>query len=146
MANPKRKERPALTWQGADYPHVPEGNYQASCTGWQGPEWCVGFRRWSLRLEFSLHGEDSQVSAFLNMGDNPNEPRIGRRSKYFALWCQANGEMPRSRQPMTPDTFTEPGLIYLVRVEDAVKDGKDELKPDALVYSRVTEILKVERP
>ncbi len=47
---------------------------------------------------------------------------------------------------MTPDTFTEPGLIYLVRVEDAVKDGKDELKPDALVYSRVTEILKVERP
>jgi len=46
---------------------------------------------------------------------------------------------------MTLGTFTEPGLFYLVRVADSVKDGKDELKPDALVYSRVTEVLKVER-
>ena len=45
---------------------------------------------------------------------------------------------------MALDTFVEPGLVYLLRVEDALKDGKDELKPDALVYSRVTEILKVE--
>ncbi len=35
--------------------------------------------------------------------------------------------------------------MYLVRVSDSTKDGKDENKPDALVYSRVTEILKVER-
>ncbi len=47
---------------------------------------------------------------------------------------------------MRLETFLEPGLIYLVRVQDAIKDSKDELKPDALIYSRVTEILKVERP
>jgi hypothetical protein len=59
--------------------------------------------------------------------------------------CQANREMPRKGQQMASETFTEPGLLYLVRVYDAMKDGKDGLKPDALVYSRVTEILKVER-
>jgi hypothetical protein len=47
---------------------------------------------------------------------------------------------------MTLETFTEEGLLYTVRVADALKDGKDEAKPDALVYSRVTEVLKVEWP
>jgi hypothetical protein len=31
-------------------------------------------------------------------------------------------------------------------VADCLKDGKDADKPDALIYSRVTEILKIERP
>jgi hypothetical protein len=43
-------------------------------------------------------------------------------------------------------TFTDPSLLYLVRVADSTKDGKDTAKPDALIYSRVTEILKTERP
>jgi hypothetical protein len=47
---------------------------------------------------------------------------------------------------MTLETFTDPSLLYLVRVADCLKDGKDADKPDALIYSRVTEILKIERP
>jgi hypothetical protein len=47
---------------------------------------------------------------------------------------------------MTFETFTEAGLLYTVRVAFAGKDGKGELKPNALVYSRVTDILKVEWP
>ena len=47
---------------------------------------------------------------------------------------------------MTLETFTDPSLLYLVRVADSTKDGKDAAKPDALIYSRVTEILKIERP
>ena len=58
----------------------------------------------------------------------------------------ANGEMPLKGQQMRLETFTEAGLLYSIRVQDALRDGKDELKPDALVYSRVTEILAVERP
>jgi hypothetical protein len=46
---------------------------------------------------------------------------------------------------MVLETFTEAGLIYTVRVADAVKDGKNEAKPDALIYSRVVEILKIIR-
>src|SRR5690242_9858921 len=112
----KRKCGPALIWQGAEYPRVLPGDYQAICIRWQGPEWCVAFHRWSLRLEFSLLSENSSVSAFLNMGNNAAGPRIGRRSKYYALWCQANGEMPKKGQEMALDTFTEPGLVYWVRV------------------------------
>ena len=136
---------PGLFWQGADYPRVHPGDYQAVCIGWQGPEWVRAYRRWSLRLEFSLLSEDSRVSAFLNMGEDPARPHIGRRSKFYALWCQANGEMPRKGQQIALEAFTEPGLLYLVRVEDGRSDGKGDAKPDSLVYSRVTEILKVER-
>ena len=38
------------------------------------------------------------VSAFLNLGDNPQKPHIGRRSKFYATWCMANGEIVRLRQ------------------------------------------------
>ncbi len=47
---------------------------------------------------------------------------------------------------MPLETFTEPGLLYTVRVADIVKDEKAADKPDAMIYSCVTEILKVERP
>lgn len=136
---------PALTWNGVELPRVHPGNYKAICTGWQGPEWVRPFRRWSVRLEFRLLTEDAAVSAFFNLGANQLKPDIGRRSRYFAAWCAANGEMPKKGERMPLDVFTEPGLLYLVRVEDATKDSKDTLKPQAMIYSRVTEILEVER-
>jgi hypothetical protein len=46
---------------------------------------------------------------------------------------------------MTPETFAESGLLYVVRVEDSLKDEKENEKPDALRYSRVTDVLRVER-
>jgi hypothetical protein len=93
-----------------------------------------------------LLAEGITVSAFYNFGNDPAKPRIGRRSRFYAVWSLANGEMPRKGQQMELGTFTDPALLYLVRVADATKDGKDAAKPDALVYSRVTEILKIERP
>ena len=135
----------SLTWMGVDLPRVTPGDYQAVCIGWQGPEWVRAFRRWSIRLEFTLLAEGVNVSVFLNMGNDPSGPRIGRRSRFYEAWCLANGEPPWKGQEMTLETFTEAELLYLVRVADATKDGKDETKPDALIYSRVTEILRVER-
>lgn len=140
------KPSPVLIWQGADLPRVSPGDYQAVCTGWQGPEWVRAFRRWSIRLEFSLLAENARISNFLNMGNDPTGPRIGRRSRFYEVWCQANGEPPQKGQQMALETLTDPSLIYTVRVADATRDAKDDLKPDALVYSRVTDILKVERP
>jgi hypothetical protein len=136
----------SLTWQGVDLPRVTPGDYQAVCVRWQGPEWCRAFRRWSLRLEFSLLAENLCVSAFFNMGSDATRPHIGRRSRFYAVWSMANGEAPRKGQQMALETFTDPALLYLVRVADATKDGKDGDKPDALRYSRVTDILKIERP
>lgn len=145
MASESR-DSPSLTWQGADLPRVSPGDYQAVCIGWQGPEWCRSFRRWSLRLEFSLLTDGTLVSAFFNLGSDPAEPHIGRRSRFYAVWSLANGGAPRKGRQMALNTFTGPALLYLVRVADATKDGKDADKPDALVYSRVTEILRIERP
>jgi hypothetical protein len=141
----KLKDNPGLVWQGVDLPRVSPGDYQAVCVGWQGPEWCRAFRRWSLRLEYSLLTDATLVSAFLNLGSDPETTHIGRRSRFYAVWCLANGEAPRKGQQMTLETFTDPSLLYLVRVADCVKDGKDAAKPDALIYSRVTEILRIER-
>ncbi len=89
---------------------------------------------------------EGTVSAFFNMGSDATGPRLGRRSRLYAAWSLANGEAPRKGQQMTWDTFTDPALLYLVRVDDSLKDGKDATKPDVLIYSRVTEILKIERP
>jgi hypothetical protein len=136
----------SLTWQGVDLPRVSPGDYQAVCVGWQGPEWCRAFRRWSLRLEFSLLAENVCLSAFFNMGSDAAGPHIGRRSRFYAVWSMANGEAPRKGQQMALEAFTDPALLYLVRVADCAKDGKDTAKPNALIYSRVTEILKIERP
>lgn len=96
-------------------------------------------------MEFCLLSEDLCVSAFFNMGGNKRHCDIGRRSRFYAVWCLANGEPPRKGQQMALETFTDEGLLYLVRVADAVKDAKDEAKPAALIYSRVTEVLGVER-
>lgn len=140
------KDGDGLVWLGADIPRIPPGNYQAVCIGWQGPEWCRAFHRWSLRLEFALVEDGTAISQFFNMGADPVKPHMpGRRSRFYAAWCLANGEPPRKGQTMNFDTFTGEGLLYLVHVEDAANDGKGELKPDALVYSRVTQILRVER-
>jgi hypothetical protein len=46
---------------------------------------------------------------------------------------------------MTLETFTEEGLLYTVRVADAAKDEQATEKPDALVYSRITDVLRIER-
>jgi hypothetical protein len=135
-----------MVWQGDTYARVPPGIYQAACTGWQGPEWVFSYRRWSLRLNFALLDGEAEVSAFLNMGNDPKRKSYGRRTKFYKAWCQANGDTPRKGQRLLFSAFTEPGLLYTVRVADAVKDEAQEEKPDVLVYSKVTDILRVEHP
>lgn len=132
----------SFAWDGADYPHVDPGIYQAVCVRLQGPEYCREFHRYSLRLEFSLLNDGTAVSLFVNF-DTGNVP--GSRSKYFKYWSMANGGMPTKGQIMSPEIFTEPGLLYTVRVEDARLDSRGALKSGALVYSRVSEILNIVR-
>lgn len=134
-----------LTWEGVDLPRVSPGDYQAVCVGWQGPVWVRAFQRWSLRLEFSLLEDGTAVSAFYNLGGDRNSKSFGRRSRFYSVWSQANGEPPRKGQKMTFEVFREDGLLYTVRVAYATKDEKQTVKPDALVYSRVTDVLKIER-
>ena len=141
----RSSDSPILTWQGADLPRVSPGDYQAVCVAWQGPEWCIAFRRWSLRLEFSLLDCGTLVSCFFNFGDKSRPCIQGRLAKFYRAWSLANGELPRKGQDMALETFTDPSLIYLVRVEDCTADSKQGTKLDPLIYSRATKILKIER-
>ena len=134
-----------LVWQGDTYARVPPGIYRAVCTGWQGPQWVRAFRRWSIRLNFALLGCEADVSGFLNLGNDPKRKSFGRRSNYYKLWCQANGEAPCKGQRMLRDTFIEPGLLYTLHVGDANKDEHQAEKADALVYSKAMRILRVDR-
>jgi hypothetical protein len=101
------KDSLCLTWQGADLPRVSPGDYQAVCVGWQGPEWVRAFRRWSLRLEFSLLTDGTLVSAFYNMGTDPAKPHVGRRSRFYEVFCLANGEPPRKGQQLDMDVWRQ---------------------------------------
>jgi hypothetical protein len=142
--NPTGSRCGDLVWEGVDLPRIPPGEYRAACVDWQGPEFVRAFQRWSVRLEFAILDDGTLVSAFYNLGSDPARPRAGRRSRYFAAWTQANGEPPRKGQKIAPETFAEPGLLYTLQVADAVKDEAQKRKPDALVYSRVVNILRVE--
>ncbi len=131
-----------MTWSGVTYTRVPPGIYDVCAVAVQGPEWCRAFRRWSLRLEFSLLSEDGTVSRFFNMGSNPEKPHIGRKSLYFKWWVAANGDLPWRGQKMTPDVFFD-GTIFKVSIEDACIDDDKKAKHHSEVYSRVVELKEV---
>ncbi len=105
----------------------------------------MAFRRWSFILVFSLLDDGTLVCNFLNFGNQKTPQLPGQRSRFYKEWSLANGGQPRKGEAMSFDVFTDPELIYTVRVADCVKDSNGALKEDALVYSRVEEILKVER-
>ena len=142
MANDE--QGPSLVWEGVELPRVSPSLYRAVCVEHQGPVWVRAFNRWSVRLGFSLLDDGTIVSAFFNMGNDRAKPRVGRRSRFYAVWAMANGGPPYKGQELALSTFTEPGLAYVVQVEDALSDGKGSAKPEELVYSRVSEVIRVE--
>jgi hypothetical protein len=136
---------PTLVWKGADYPKISSGKYQVRGVSYQGPEWVRAYQRWSLRIEFALVTEPGRASAFFNFGTNPEKVHIGRQSRYWKAWVQANGELPTKGQEMTPEVFLE-GQFFWVTIDDAVLNSDRAKKSDAEVYSRITEFHSVERP
>lgn len=134
-----------LIWRGPDYPVLSAGVYTVTAVRYQGPEWLRSYRRWSIRLEFALVHESVSVSAFFNLGDDPNGIRIGRQSRFYKAWVIANGEHPRKGQRMDLDVFLE-GQFFQVVVADSGKDAERKNKNPAEVYSIVTQILSAVRP
>jgi hypothetical protein len=52
--------------------------------------------------------------------------------------------MPRNGEAMTPDIFLEEQL-YTVEVKDSRHNAKDEQKAEGEIYSKVTQIVSVDR-
>jgi len=97
-----RKKHVAPLWEGAEYHRCPPGIYDVRCIHVQGPEWLRNHRRWSVRVECGFLTGPGNVSGFLNLGNDPIRPRIGRESKFFRLRCMVNGGPPRRGQEMSP--------------------------------------------
>lgn len=88
----KKGSRPPMpVWEGADYPRVREGNYQAIGVRYQGPEWVRQYSRWSLMVEFELLDDGTRVCAFYNFG-NGREAKVLRHGNFFKVWTLTNGE------------------------------------------------------
>ena len=70
------------------------------------------------------------------------------RQAVALLCCLGNGQWggAQERPANVTGDVHRAGLRYLVRVEDSTTDGKGEAKPTALIYSKVADILNVERP
>jgi hypothetical protein len=121
------------------------GRYLVRGAKVQGPEWVRAFSRWSIRIEFATVHEPGVVSAFFNLGNDRTKHHIGRKSRYFEAWTLANGELPKRGQEMTPDVFLQ-GQFFLVTVEPATQNSEGTAKPDAAIYSRITEFHSVTWP
>jgi hypothetical protein len=94
---------------------------------------------------FALVHESVSVSAFFNLGNDPNGYQVGRQSRFYKAWVIANGEHPRKGQLMALDVFLE-GQFFQVIVDDSRKNAERKDKNSAEVYSIVTEILSASRP
>jgi hypothetical protein len=56
----------------------------------------------------------------------------------------ANGGPPRRGERMHPTVFLD--KLFLVRIEDCLKDSEDREKCEDDVYSRITELLELVIP
>jgi hypothetical protein len=127
-------------WDGPEYRVYPPGVYDVRCNRVQGPEWLKNYRRWSLLVECNFLTEDGAVCGFLNLGNDPQQPRVGRQSRYFKLWCQTNGGPPKRGQRMSSDDFL--GKFFRVRIDTASNNGKGQPLSQAEQYSKVVEFLE----
>ena len=93
-----------------------------------------------------LDPDEHRVSAFFSLGESRDAPTFGVRSKYYRTWVLANGGPPRQGQTTNPDVIADPSLAFTVNVSDATTDGENQVKDDALVYSRIDKIIRVKRP
>ena len=68
------------------------------------------FKRWVCAVQVDILSADlsiklGRVTWFLNLGDGEN-PRAGRRSKYWGEWVRANGAQPVRKDRLAPKVFT----------------------------------------
>ena len=87
-----------------------------------------------------LDEPDARVSGFLSLGSDPKATHVGRKSRYFDLWCKTNRGLPRKGQAMPWEDFLD--KFYRVRIADSVTDAKGGEIPEDQRYSKIVEFLE----
>lgn len=139
---PSRATEKTFDWRGAVYTHVDPGIYTAVVKAVVAPEWVRMYRRWVVKIIFTLLDDESDIPLFLNLGNDEKTPSIARNSDYRKWWAAANGALPTHSEAMLPEVFME-GQIYTVEVADAVL-GKAS-KTSGEIYSKIVGLIDVRR-
>lgn len=129
--NRKQQQEPRIEF--ADYPRIAPGIYPGQCKRartYRDPQ----FKRWIFLLNFDVYDASfnciADVPMYLSLG-NGEKPYAGRRSRYFPIWCRANGGLPIRRDRMAPRVF----VGRMAQIE--IRDTKGEFP-----YSVVNEIVQ----
>jgi len=124
------------------YPRYPAGKYEAQCVSaqiYRDPH----FRAWKALLRFRTATTGELVCGFFHMGRG-DEPKAGRRSRYYRAWTIANNGPPRRRQTLSARVFK--GKVFEVEIADVAQSFDQRAHPKSLVYSTVREILSKKWP
>jgi hypothetical protein len=141
----EKSQRPAVIWEGIDYPHLEPGLREVYVAEIQGPEWVRSYRRWSIRIECCTVDEPGTVSAFFNLGKEKS-PSLGRsrQSKIYKFVTMALGRAPEVHERIEFEAFI--GKHFFVRIEDCHLNSRGEKKLDGEVYSHITEFVRLVTP
>jgi hypothetical protein len=136
LVKPLEGDEPEVQ-QMREYPHVIPGVHAAYCHTAR-IYFDRTFARWVCFLGFDLMVAESGetiargIPSWLSLGKGEC-PRASRRSKYFAVWVQANGAGPRRHDRMGASVFRH----RMARVQIVDTQGPAP-------YSRVSDIVSWE--
>jgi hypothetical protein len=121
-----------------DYPRIRPGVYRAySAVAKFHYDRSIG--RWVCFIRWDVLTDEleliARVPLWWNLGDGEN-PRAGRRSKYFKEWVRANGGPPRRGDRLFPNVFRQ----RMAKVEVGDTDPSKSAAP----YSVVRKIIEWE--
>jgi hypothetical protein len=138
---------PVVIWKGREYERLDRGRREVRVVEVQGPEWVRRYRRWSLRVGCQTLDEPGKVSAFLNLGKDPNRPSMGtgRQSRIYKLVTLAKGEPPRNGERIDFEALLL-GKCFLVQIDDCTKNSRGEKKTEGETYSCITDFVRLTGP
>jgi hypothetical protein len=120
---------------------IPPGNYEAYCRA-TSKYFDRQFKRWICAVQFDVMtgplDETPRLTWYLGLG-NREQPRAGRRSRYWRAWVQANGGPPKRNDRMSPQIFER--RYATVLVADTTKSFDGHVRADES-YSVIRDVLE----
>ncbi|PYV74385.1 MAG: hypothetical protein DMG96_20355 [Acidobacteria bacterium] len=121
------------------YPRLPTGEREMICIDAR-TYFDPGFKAWKLRLKFVDPLGREHVFGFMHVSHG-SKPEIGRRSKYYAAWVEANGGPPKRKDRLPPKVFR--GKAFLLRIRDVIKRHDQHEHSESDVYSNAEIIRRI---
>jgi len=113
--------------------HIEMGEYRATCTTIRPPELYRLYKRWYMRVDFTIRDSGEVVSKYINLGGSPQpNTNLGPRTDYYKLWSLAVGRKPERNETMDP--------AKIIGVEFMVMVGDKTHRSDGEAYSAVTAV------